>query len=129
MNTNDRYNQLTRGKSASLNVTPQAFLPSPTDTDYKRSYVYRYFVQKANDDSSPIYEVSDNEYRKLSSSPLYNTTYLKWRLSGPLVETKIGAGEVIDYGVQHSNKISIKLASNTITKLGLYLPNLKQFHK
>jgi len=126
---NDRYNELNRGYSKQLNVTPDAFLPVLDNKDYRKGYVTRYFVQKSNDENSPIYEVAPTEYRKFAVSPLYNTTFLRWRLSGPLTETKIGAGEVVDYGVPHSNKMAIKLASTTITKLGLYLPNLKQFYR
>ena len=129
MTASDRYNELTRGKSKKLNISPQAFLPSPKEKDYLRGYIIRYFVQKSNDDSAPIYEVAATSYRNFVNSPLYNTTNLRWRISGPLTETKIGAGEVVDYGVPHSNKVAIKLASETITKLGLYLPNLKQFYR
>ena len=129
MTSSEKYNLLTSFKSQKLNITPTAYFPNPTDKDFTRGYIYRYFTQKANDESAPIYEVASTEYRKFVTSPLYNTADLKWRLSGPLTEEKIGAGEVVDYGVPHSNKTSIKLASKIISKLGLYLPNLKQFYK
>lgn len=126
---NDRYNNLTRGKSNELNITPVAHLPKLSDKDYLKGYVSRYFVQKVNDESSPIYEVSATEFRKFVTSPLYSVTYLKWRISGPLTEQKVGAGEVVDPGVPESNRRAINLASTIITKLRLYLPNLKQFYK
>ena len=129
MTINDQYNILTRGKSRNINITPEAYLPTPVDKDYRRGYVNRFFAQRSNDGNAPIYEVSDVEFRKLISSSMYDTTTLRWRISGPLDRTVIGAGEIVDKGVRESNKISIKLSSEIITKLGLYLPNLKQFHK
>lgn len=129
MNINDKYNELTNGSSQLINISPVAFIPILTEKDYKRGYVNRYFIQRSNDSNSPIYEVSDIDFRSSHSTPMYNVTNLRWRISGPLVPTKIGAGEIVDKGVLESNKISIKLASTLITKLGLYLPNRKQFHK
>ena len=129
MTTNDKYNLLTSGKSKLLNITPVAHIPTPTDKDYTRGYINRFFVQKTNDSNSPIYEVDVNEYRKIHSSVLYDTTTLRWRISGPINPEKIGAGEIVDNGVKESNKVSIRLASDLIHKLSLYLPNLKQFHQ
>lgn len=129
MKINDRYNQLTSGKSKDIATTPVASFPVPNEKDYKRGYITRYFAQKTNDSNSPIYETSQIEFRKLQSIPLYNTTHLRWRISGPLTEEKIGAGEIVDKGVKESNKISIRLASDLIRKLNLYLPNHRQFHK
>ena len=129
MTINDKYNQLTSGNSKSLNITPVAHIPTPTDKDYSRGFINRFFVQKTNDSNSPIYEVDVTEYRKIHESVMYNTTTLRWRISGPINPEKIGAGEIVDKGIKESNKISIRLASELIHKLGLYLPNLKQFHK
>ena len=129
MTTNDKYNLLTNGNSKILNITPVAHIPTPTDKDYTRGYINRFFVQKTNDSNSPIYEVDVNEYRKIHSSVLYDTTTLRWRISGPINPEKIGAGEIVDNGVKESNKVSIRLASDLIHKLSLYLPNLKQFHQ
>ncbi len=129
MTINEKYNQLTRGKSKLLNVSPDAHIPTPVEKDYIKGYVTRYFCQKTNDSNSPIYEIDLNGFRNLQSSVMHYTTHLRWRISGPLTETKIGAGEIVDRGVKESNKVSIRLASENIHKLGLYLPNLKQFHK
>jgi len=129
MNINDRYKQLTNGKQNKLNISPTAFFPTPNEKDYKKGYINRYFCQRTNDSNSPIYEIDVNGFRKLQSSVMYHTTNLKWRLTGPLTEQKIGAGEIVDKGIKESNKTSIRLASENIHKLGLYLPNTKQFHK
>ena len=37
--------------------------------------------------------------------------------------------EVIDKGVKESNRIAIRIASDKIKNLKLYLPNLLQFYK
>ena len=105
----------------------KSFLPKPTDIDYKRGYIKRYFAQKVNDLNSPIREISAEDYTKISNNSFHNTTSLKWRISGPTkTNFKINISEKT---VSESNQISIRLASHSIKNLKLYLPNLLQFHK
>jgi len=129
MNINQRYKQLTKNKSAELNIAVSAYIPKPKDTDYTKGYITRYFTQKANDLNSPIYEVSQAEYTRLSSSIVYVTTQLRWRLTGPKESTYDSNGKLIDKGIMESNRISTKLASVVIKNLNLYLPNTFQFRR
>ena len=94
-----------------------AYIPQPSEKDYKRGYIVRYFAQKANDKSAPIYEISKGLYGKLSNISYYTVTFLDWRLTGSPKEIK------------KSNSVSIRIAANDIYKIGLYLPNLLQFHQ
>jgi len=129
MNINQRYKQLTKNKSADLNIAVSAYIPEPKDTDYTKGYITRYFTQKANDLNSPIYEVSQAEYTRLSSSIVYVTTQLRWRITGPKESTYDSNGKLIDKGIMESNRISTKLASVVIKNLNLYLPNTFQFRR
>lgn len=129
MKTNDKYKELTADKFSALNLKVKSFIPTPTDKDYVRGYITRYFAQKTNDINSPIYEVSDVEFRKLTDSVMYNTTSLRWRITGPKEPSDYENGKIMDKGVKKSNEISIRLASTNIVNLKLYLPNLTQFHK
>lgn len=129
MKINDKYKELTGNKFGALNIKVRAYIPSPTEKEYIRGYITRFFVQKTNDLNSPIYEVSTDEFNKLRSSSMYNTSSLRWRITGPKEPSDYQNNKIMDVGVKKSNEISIRLASDYITNLKLYLPNLTQFHK
>lgn len=113
----DRYNEIS-DKGDSFNpIRRKPFIPNPKEKDYKRGYIVRYFVHSVNNQSTPIFEVNTQGFLKYSINPFYKTTQLDWRISGNNTEVK------------KSNRISIQIASQTIQKLPLYLPNLLQFHK
>jgi hypothetical protein len=103
------------------------YVPKLTKRDYEIGYIRRYFVQKGNDKSSPIYEVSLNEYERIVKKPLYVGVALKWRISGPISEIQIDS--VVDKGVRESNRIAISLVNDKMPNLKIYLPNLLQFHE
>ena len=103
-------------------------IPTPTDIDYIRGYVRRYFVRKVNDSNGLIFEVSSTEFVRLSSKPLYIRVSVKWRISGPK-DSIMNGDKIIDNGVIKSNRLAIKYASEKIENLSLYLPNLLQFYK
>jgi hypothetical protein len=79
-------------------LTLQQFLPivpyyvQPTDVDYARSYLYRYFAKKRNQDGG-IIETTKDVYLSLqrTSSPYNYQTYhaidIYWQLTGPLNDT------------------------------------------
>lgn len=98
-------------------TTIKSYIPTPNDNDYRRGYIYRYFIRSSNDKQSPIFEVSSKQYTKYLSDPFYTTTKVRWRILGESNE------------VRTSNSIAVKLASDKIKKLKLYLPNLLQFYK
>jgi hypothetical protein len=97
--------------------TISAYIPKIEDLDFKRGYIVRYFIQKANDDNSVIYEVSSNDISKYANNPFFKTVSLNWRLVGSADEIK------------ESNFKSVKLASQKMKALQLYLPNFLQFYQ
>jgi len=113
----DRYSELTTVPNAYLNIKIVAYIPTPSENDYKRGYLVRYFIQKLNDTKAPIYEIKRQAITKFSANPFYVTVSLDWRLTGTREEIKL------------SNSESVKIASEIIPKLPLYLPNFLQFHK
>ena len=127
MNVNDRYRELSGNKFSQLNISPEAYVPKPDEKDYERGYITRYFVQKVNDYNAPIFEVSDIEFARLTNVVTFNTTSLRWRLTGPISRVFNGHGKVTDMGIRESNMASIKIESDQIPNLKLYLPNLIQF--
>ena len=113
----ERYNQILKLPSEYSNNTIEAFIPTPKKVDYDRGYIERYFVQKSNDTSAHIFEVSSDNINQFLSNPFYSTIKLDWRLIGDPIDIK------------NSNSTSIRIASETIPKIQLYLPNLLQFHQ
>ena len=129
MKSIERYKQINhptlKRKISEINTQ----IPTPTKNDYDLGYVRRYFIQLVNDKNSPIYEVNERVYTKHESKSFYTRTSLKWRITGNLEETYDIEGNLINKSVKESNRIAIKLASQRIPNLKLYLPNLLQFYK
>ena len=92
-------------------------IPEIKESDYERGYIVRYFIQKANDTESPIYELDYIGHRKFFNDPFHSSVSLDWRLTGT------------DEQIKESNSKSIKLHYQKMPKLATYLPNLLQFHK
>lgn len=113
----NRYNDINKNGNQFKLPTLKVFIPSPTKLDYTTGYIVRYFVQKSNDISSPIYEISKNSFTKIDDTPFYSIVVLDWRIKGNSLD------------VIKSNSISVQIASEQIPKLPLYLPNLLQFHQ
>jgi hypothetical protein len=124
----NRYKQIAKNEIR-VRYNIDVIIPSPSNKDYVRGYIKRYFVQKVNDKGSPIYEVSSSTKNYYNTKPQFITTQLKWRISGPIEQTYDASGTVIDKSVSESNRIAIKLVSDKIPNLKLYLPNLLQFYK
>lgn len=112
-----RYYRLKKSSLNSFQTRFNTFVPSPTKDDYKRGYITRFFVQKANDVNNFIYEVNSTEFDNLQTNNLFSAVSLDWRITGD------------DVQIQESNKESLRLASRNIPKISLYLPNLLQFKK
>ena len=108
---------------------PNTIVPTPTELDYDNGFIRRYFIQKTNDINGFIFEVSHTVYDIYVNSPFWKTTDLKWRIRGVKSPIYKKDGSLEDSGVENSNKVAISLASNKLKNIGLYLPNLFQFHK
>jgi hypothetical protein len=119
--------------STNLNVfkldIPKTIVPEPAETDYEFGFIRRYFCQKSNDANSYLFEIDENEFRRLSESPFWVVTDIKWRISGPIERIYKDDGSLADIGVISSNKAAIAFGAFTIKNIGLYLPNLLQFYK
>jgi hypothetical protein len=123
------YKDLLKEKELfNLNL-PNTIVPVPTADDYILGYIRRYFIKKANDPSGFIYEVSSDVYGEYIENTFWVAETIKWRISGPIEETYKDNGEIEDRGVRSSNKGAIGRASAKLKNIGLYLPNLLQFHK
>jgi len=113
----DRYKQINKLSSSFKPKKISPFIPTPTDKDYRNGYIKRYFIQKANDNGSPIYEVKRTSFSSFDNNPFYKATSILWRIKGP------------NEDVKKSNNASVQIGGEIIKNLYLYLPNLLQFHK
>jgi hypothetical protein len=112
-----RYKRL--NKNLSIFKIPKIIthIPTPDDNDYKRGYITRYFIQKANDESAYVYELNKDNVNDFATTPFYIVQNLNWRLSGTVEE------------VRESNFKSVKLSSQKMKGLLMYLPNYLQFYR
>ena len=108
---------------------PKTIVPKPTENDYNLGFIRRYFIRKINDENGFIFEIDENEYQKYLTNPFFESTTIKWRISGPTQIKYKDNGEIDDRGVVFSNKAALGIASQKLKNIGLYLPNLLQFYK
>lgn len=114
---NRKYNRIPN-KNATFDLSPiSTDRPDPTDADYLRGYITRYFVQKANDSAAPILEINETEYNRLSTKSQYKTISLDWKISGSIEK------------ITEANKKSIAYATDGMKNIRLYLPNLQQYSR
>ena len=59
---------------------PTPYVLKPKQSDYERGDVKRYFVQKANDTTQPVFEINKEASEEKNS--LYNYTTINWLISG-----------------------------------------------
>ena len=108
---------------------PKTIVPFPNDIDYENGFVNRYFTQRVNDSNSFVFEVNLEEYGLLLENPYWTLGEIRWRITGPTLPVYSNNGTMTDIGVVASNAASISIVSTKIKNIGLYLPNLLQFHK
>lgn len=123
------YDDVAKDKDIFKIEYPKTLVPSPDDSDYELGFIRRYFVQRANDSYSHIFEIDEEVHANYSDDPFWVTGGLKWRIAGPLEATYKEDGQMDDKGVRASNTAAIALASQQLRNLKLYLPNLLQFYK
>jgi hypothetical protein len=108
---------------------PKTIVPTPTEDDYAIGFINRYFVQKVNDENAHIFEIDEKEYDAYVDNLHWKTAQLKWRITGPKNTIYNLNGGIDDKGVIDANKSAISRTSQKLKNIGLYLPNVLQFHK
>jgi len=104
----DYYNTLNRQEVVQIKSSTTL----PTEEDYRMGRMTRYFAKKANETSSPAFEVSEADFE---SSPLYNFTSILWYIRG----NKLRVGKL--------NQREIKIASQNIPNIEKLLPIFQYF--
>jgi hypothetical protein len=123
------YSDLISGKTNYSLDFPKTIVPIPSDTDYENGFIERYFTQKVNDKNSYVFEIDKEVYFDLFENPYWISEIMKWRITGPITPVYNIDGILTDKGVIESNNASIKIVSEKVKNVGLYLPNILQFYK
>lgn len=123
------YNNLKQSSSFASTQIPDTYLPAPSDNDYSDGVITRYFIQKANDKISSVFEVNQSTYFTLLSNPFWTTIELQWRIKGDLEPVFNEKGMLIDPGVRNFNLNQIAKFQKIMPPLRSYLINPTQFYK
>jgi hypothetical protein len=123
------YNNLIESSSLTSLQIPETFLPQPSEQDYIDTKIKRYFIQKANDKISPVFEISSGTFKELLQNGYWSKVELEWKIKGDLEPVFNEKGNLIDMGVRNFNLNQIAKFQKTIPPLRSYLINPTQFYK
>lgn len=96
---------------------PNSYYPQPTEADYKRGYLIRYFTKKENERGF-IIEISQDEYNSIANGTtdydirLYQITKILWKITGPLNSKRESQYNIIP-GIIDTNKRLVETTNKT----------------
>lgn len=96
---------------------PNSYYPQPTEQDYRKGYLIRYFTKKENERGF-VTEISQDEYNSIVNGTadydisIYQTTTILWKLTGPLKSTRQSQYNVIP-GIIDTNQRLTESANRT----------------
>ena len=76
----DNYETYISLDSTTRQPYPKESNSNPTESDYRIGEITRYFTQKANDKTQPVFEVNKRTF--INQNNLYRYTSFKWKISG-----------------------------------------------
>ena len=113
-------------------IDPTPFTPKPTEEDYKRGKITRYFARQRNDTKFKIMEIDQKTYDNLSNNrgglntSLWKVISIFWQISGPLHDQKV-KGIRTRAGIIDTNQRVLNNAEKNFIGLKQYLTDLTQF--
>jgi hypothetical protein len=128
---NDNYNSLKPLNLAQL-IDPIPFTPKPTEEDYKRGKITRYFARQRNGTQFRIMEIDQTTYDNLSNRKgglnysLWKVISIFWQISGPLRDIKVNNIRT-RAGIIDTNQRVLNNAEKDFIGIKQYLTNLEQF--
>ena len=122
---NNAYSQINTNNSALIKygIDPESFTPLPTDQDYRRGSINRYFAKRITEKPPSIKEISESAYNSLSSKDgkynysIWRIYQLTWRISGSKPQ------------VSNTNQNIVNRANKDFRGVRAYLRKLDQFYK
>ena len=132
-NLNPSLKEFKNLKPLNLSLTdPIPFTPKPTEEDYKRGKITRYFARQRNGTKFRIMEIDQKTYDNLSNNrgglntSLWKVISIFWQISGPLHDQKVN-GIRTRAGIIDTNQRVLNNAEKNFIGLKQYLTDLKQF--
>lgn len=124
---NNAYNEI-KGNTKTESLIkygrdPENFTPIPTEQDYARGNITRYFAKRITEKPSRIKEISQQSYNSLlSKDGKYNYAIWReykiiWRISGSQQQ------------IESTNRKIVDRANKTFKGIRAYLRNLSQFYR
>ena len=117
----DRYKKISKLSSNYDKKNLVTYLPVPTDFDYKKGYITRYFIKKINN-IGYITEISQEEYTDVQNGDvlydiemyMYNSIF--WKLTGPLNSVRLSQYDTREGIIDTNKRLTEKL---NLTMLGI----------
>jgi hypothetical protein len=106
----------TQIKSTRIPGKPNSFYPQPTEADYSRGYLIRYFTRKENE--TIITEINEDEYSSIVNGTadydisIYQTSKILWKITGPLNSQRKSQYNIIP-GIIDTNQRLTETANKT----------------
>lgn len=103
---------------------PNSFYPQPTEADYTRGYLIRYFTKKENE--TLVTEISEQEYNSIVNGTadydirIYQVTKILWKITGPLNAQRRSQYNIIP-GIIDTNKRLTEEANKTFLGIVDYI--------
>lgn len=113
-------------------IDPTPFTPKPTEEDYKRGKITRYFARQRNGTKFKIMEIDQPTYDNLLNNrgglntSLWKVISIFWQISGPLNDQKV-KGIRTRAGIINTNQRVLNNAEKNFIGIKQYLTDLKQF--
>lgn len=105
-------------KNKTISEKPTFYYPTPTENDYRKGYIIRYFTKKENEYGN-IIEITQNEYNNIVNGTatynisIYQTDKILWKLTGPLNSQRKSQYNIIP-GIIETNKRLTEEANKTL---------------
>ena len=119
----DEYKKAIKRRPKSNEKYARNFLPKPSENDYQKGYIERYFAKQRNNIQAPIVEIDKKQYDSHAvagtglNSAFYQVLLLRWKLTGELQE------------VQKINFKTVKSLEQKMPGISIRLSNPLQFYK
>jgi len=123
---NRAYSDLNKKNDALLKYgnDPKSFTPQPTEQDYTRGSINRYFAKRITEKPPSIREISAQSYNSLNSKDgdynyaIWRPYTVLWRISGPTEQQ-----------VSTTNQKTVDRANKDFRGIKTYLKNYTQYYK
>ena len=128
------YNFLKPSNLSTSLIDPTPFTPKPTDEDYKKSKITRYFARQRNGTQFKIMEINQTTYDNLNDRrgglnySLWKVITIFWQISGPIRDERVNNIRT-RAGIIDTNQRVLDNAEKNFIGIKQYLSDLQQFSR